>query len=212
LDSGKAAELLHFNVYGKLLQRFSESTSGPHLFNDLVLRNSSEVYLTDSLANKVLRFARTTHTFTALPLPRPLYYPNGIAISADGNLLYIADAFGVLQFDLRSQKGHEVQPGASNTVSGIDGLYWYRGRLIGIQNSLGLPRIAQFQLSPDGSRVTATKVLEYRSDSVELPTTGAIDGSNFYFMANTQGDNWKDEKIVDPKKLAPIRIAVIHLD
>jgi len=31
-------------------------------------------------------------------------------------------------------------------------------------------------------------------------------------MANTHLDNWKDEKIVDPKKLEAVRIAVIHLD
>jgi hypothetical protein len=46
---------------------------------------------------------------------------------------------------------------------------------------------------------------------VELPTTGAIDGSKFYFMANTQIDNWNEGRIVDPNKLAPIRVAVIQL-
>jgi hypothetical protein len=210
-DSGKGAELLHFNSTSKLLERFSQSAAGPHLFNDLVLRNSDEIYLTDSLAHQALRFNRKTHVFTVLLFSRPLYYPNGIALSEDGDLLYVADAFGVLQYDLWRQKTREVQAGASNTISGFDGLYWYRGSLVGIQNSMGLPRVAQFQLSPDGSHVTATTVLEYRSDYVELPTTGAIDGANFYFMANTQVDNWKNEKIVDPKKLAAVRVAVIRL-
>jgi hypothetical protein len=76
---------------------------------------------------------------------------------------------------------------------------------------MGLPRVAQFQLSPDGSQVTKTTVLEHRSDYVELPTTGAVDGSNFYFMANTQIDNWKNEQILDRKKLAAVRVAVIRL-
>jgi hypothetical protein len=60
--------------------------------------------------------------------------------------------------------------------------------------------------------VTKATVLEYRSNFTELPTTVAIDGSDFYFMANTQVDHWKDEKIVDPEKLAPVRVAVVHLD
>ena len=77
---------------------------------------------------------------------------------------------------------------------------------------MGLPRAARFQLSRDGSRVTAATILEYRTDYVELPTTGAIDGDSFYFMSNTQVDNWKNEQIVDPAKLAAIRIAAIHLD
>jgi hypothetical protein len=211
-DSGKGAELLRFDNAGKLLERFSQATAGPHLFNDLVLRNRDEIYLTDSLAHQALRFNRNTHAFTVLSLPRPLYYPNGIALSGDGNLLYVADAFGVLEYDLRNQKAREVEAGYSNTISGFDGLYWFRGGLVGIQNSMGLPRAVRFQLSRDGSRVTGTTILEYRSDYVELPTTGAIDGSNFYFMSNTQVDNWKNEQIVDPKKLAAVRIAVVHLD
>jgi sugar lactone lactonase YvrE len=102
VDSGAGAELLHFNDRGKLLERFSPSTPNPHLFNDLVLRGADEIYLTDSLANQALRFDRKTHAFSALTFPRPMFYPNGIALSEGGNLLYVADAFGVLQYDLRS--------------------------------------------------------------------------------------------------------------
>jgi len=54
--------------------------------------------------------------------------------------------------------------------------------------------------------------MEYRSDFVELPTTGAIDGSTFQFMANTPTDDWKDNKIIDPQKLAPAMVAVIPSD
>ena len=72
--------------------------------------------------------------------------------------------------------------------------------------------MAEFELSADGSRVTASSVLEYCSEFVEFPTTGAIDEANFYFMVNTHLDNWKDEKVVDPQKLEAVRIAVIPLD
>lgn len=80
----------------QLIERFSQNTPGPHLFNDLVVRNPNEVYLTDSLANQALRFDRKAHIFTVLSLPRAIYYPNGIALSEDSEFLYIADAFGVL--------------------------------------------------------------------------------------------------------------------
>jgi hypothetical protein len=210
-DNGAHAELVHFDSAGKLLERFPSSTSGQHLFNDLVLRDDREIYLTDSLANRAYRFDRRSHTFVELIFPRAIYYPNGIALSADGNLLYVADAFGILQVDLKNNSAKEVDPGPSNTLSGADGLYWYRNTLVAVQNSLGLPRIAQFRLSPDGLKVTATTILEYRSPSVTLPTTGAIDGSKFYFMSNTQIDNLKDGKIVDPTKLEPVRISVVEL-
>jgi hypothetical protein len=85
-----------------------------------------------------------------------------------------------------------------------------RNSLVAIQNSLGSPRVAQFRLSPDGLKVTATTILEYRSPLVVLPTTGAIADSNFYFMSNTQVDNFKNEKIVDRGKLEAVRISVVE--
>ena len=210
-DSGSGAELVHFDGAGKLIERFPPSTAGQHLFNDLVLRNGQEIYLTDSLANRAYRFDRRTQRFTEVTLSRAIYYPNGIALSDDGNLLYIADALGIVMLDLRNSKSREVEPGPKNTVSGADGLYWYRNSLVAVQNSLGSPRIAQFQLSPEGDTVTATTILEYRSPAVTLPTTGAVDGSKFYFMSNTQVDNFKDGRIVDPEKLEAVRIAVFEL-
>jgi sugar lactone lactonase YvrE len=93
---GVGAELVDFDRVGKLLERFPPTKSGKHLFNDLVLREGREIYLTDSLANRVYRFDLRSHSFDELTFPRAIYYPNGIALSDDGNLLYVADAFGIL--------------------------------------------------------------------------------------------------------------------
>src|SRR5215469_16087212 len=208
---GIGSELAHFDQHGRMLEHFGSLEPGSHLFNDLVLRQSEGIYLTDSLANRVFRFDRKTHAFTALIFPRSLYYPNGIALSDDGNWLYISDAFGTLQYNFGNQRAHEVDPGPSTTVSGFDGLYWYHDGLIGIQNSLGSARVAQFPLSSDGLRVAAASILENRSDFVSSPTTGALDGSQFYFIANTHIDDWKDGKIVNEKQLEPVRIGVLEL-
>ena len=73
------------------------------------------------------------------------------------------------------------------------------------------PRIAVLRLSPDGARVTRTTVLESRTSFTELPTTGAVVGDDFYFIANSQVDNERDGSIVDPGKLASVRIGVVRL-
>jgi hypothetical protein len=204
-------ELYHFSPYGKLLERFPPSTPGAHLFNDFVLNSAADIYLTDSLANQVYLFNRQTHTFASLTFPRPLFYPNGITQSNDHNALYVADAFGVLRYDLKTHQAMEVDPGSPNTLAGFDGLYWYSNGLVGVQNGIGLPRIAQAVLSSDGLHVTKLKMLEYRSRFVSLPTTGSFKGSKFYFIENSQIDNMKDDRIADPSKLEPVRIGVIDL-
>jgi hypothetical protein len=92
-DPGEAnrSELVHFDANGKLLERFPSPGAGPHDLNDLVLGHASEVYLTDTLANQAYCFDRKSHSFTPLTFPRPLVYPNGITVSGDGSLLYVAD-------------------------------------------------------------------------------------------------------------------------
>lgn len=211
-DSDGQSELVHFDSAGKLVDRFDPPTPGKHLFNDLVLRGETEIYLTDSFANVAYSFDRHAHRFTALKMSRALYYPNGITLSGDGNQLFVADAFGVLRYDLRDGSSSEVQPGTGVTLAGVDGMYWDRGWLVLVQNGIGLPRVARFQLSADGAHVTKAETLEYRSDLVELPTTGTIVQQKFYFICNTQIDNWKNEKIVDPTKLRPVRVAAVELE
>jgi len=209
-DSGRT-ELLHFDALGKLLGRFKPEGSAKHGFNDLVIRKNGEVITTDSLTNTVLRFDPSAQTFKALPVHRPLFYPNGIALSEDDQTLYLADSLGVVRVDLANGESRDVDPGPRSTLAGIDGLYWHNGSLIGIQNGIGSPRVAAFHLSSDGLRVTRTIVLENRSNLCALPTTGAIRGSDFFFIANSQIDNMNNDKVMDVTRLEVIRIGVLHL-
>jgi sugar lactone lactonase YvrE len=209
-DSGQT-ELLHFDATGKLMGRFRPDGSAKHGFNDLVIRKNGEVILTDSLANEVLRFDPVTRSFKVLPVHRPLFYPNGIALSGDDRTLYVADSLGVVRVDLTSGQTHDVNPGPRSTLAGIDGLYWHSGRLIAIQNGIGSPRVAAFHLSGDGLRVTQTTVLENRTNFCVLPTTGAIRGSDLFFIANSQIDNMNNDKVMDVTRLEAIRVGVLHL-
>src|SRR5262249_30712397 len=77
-------ELVHFDVTGNLLGRFSLEDKAKHGFNDLVVRQSGEIYLTDSLDNKVFRFDSTSKSFSPLKFHREILYPNGIALASDG--------------------------------------------------------------------------------------------------------------------------------
>jgi hypothetical protein len=209
-DTGRS-ELLHFDASGKLLGRYAQGGAAKHGFNDLVIRKKGEIILTDSFSNQVLRFDPGVHTFTNLPVHRALSAPNGIVLADDDHQLFVADDLGVVRMDLDTGVSADLSPGPRSTLAGIDGLYWHKGSLIAVQNGIGSPRIVAFRLSKDGSRVTQTTVLENRTAFTMLPTTGAIRGNDFYFIANSQVDNMNGDKIMDVTKLAPVRIAVVHL-
>jgi sugar lactone lactonase YvrE len=203
--------LVHFDSQGNLLERFAITGVGPHSPNDLEVRGSRELYVTDTLAHVVYRFDRIAHSFTPMTFPRPLLYPNGITLSDNGNSLYIADSLGLIVIDLDKNTMRDVDPGQHSTLAGIDGLYWYKGDLIGVQYGTGPYRVARWKLSPDGLRVTSTEILEYRTPEMSFPTTGAIMNAKFYFMLNTGIGNLKDDEIIDRTKLEPVRVAVISL-
>jgi hypothetical protein len=209
-DSGKT-ELLHFSSSGELLGRYSPKDDAKHGFNDLVVRKNGEVIVTDSLSGEVYRFDRDSQVFTPIVTNRQLSYPNGIALSGDEQQLFIADDLGVVRVDLLDKTSADVNPGPRSTLAGIDGLYWRRGGLVAVQNSIGAPRIVAFRLSPDGLRVTQTTVLENRSPLTITPTTGAIKGNDFYFIVNSQADNMNDDKVLDTTRLERVRIGVVHL-
>ncbi len=209
-DSGQT-ELLHFDGTGKLMGRFKPAGAAKHGFNNLVIRKNGEVITTDSLANAVFQFDRAAHTFRALPVHRQLFYPSGIALGEDDIALYVADSLGVVKIELSTGKSWDVDPGPRSTLAGIDGLYWHHGSLIGIQNGIGSPRVAAFRLSSNGLRVTRTTVLENRTHFCVLPTTGAILGSDFYFLANSQIDNMNDGEVMDVTRLEAARVGVLRL-
>jgi len=217
-DAENPSEILHFDAEGQLLERYAAPHigTGPHDLNDLVLGGTRKIFITDTLANRVFAFGRKAHIFTIISTTaskegRRVIYPNGITLTDDGNVLYIADVLGVMRVDLRTQEVREVQPDAHDTLAGADGLYWYKGGLIGVQYGTGARRVMRWTLSPDGTRVASSEVLERGTDLVKNPTTGAIFEGKFYFMANTGIDNLDDDKIVDPTKLEPVRVAVVEL-
>jgi DNA-binding beta-propeller fold protein YncE len=211
LDNSKT-ELLHFDQQAALLGRFSLPEDGhKHGFNDLVVLHGGDVLLTDTADNKVYRFDAKTQSFDETRLARELLLPNGIALTDDESAIYIADQLGVLRLHLKSGLSAEVDPGPQSTLAGADGLYWHAGKLIAVQNGIGSPRIAVFQLSDNGLHVTKTTVVENRSKFTVLPTTGALDGDDFYFIVNSQIDNLNGERILDNTKLQPARIAKLHI-
>ena len=212
-DPGKKnrSEIAHFDAQGKLLERYQPHTAGPSNLNDLVLRDKRELYVTDTEGNRVFRFDRKSHGFSELNPGRPVFEPNGITVSGDGDVLYVGDDLGVVRMDLRTNQAHDMKPATHDTMAGVDGLYWYEGGLVGIEYGTGTYRVMHWKLSADGREVKSSEVLERGTDMVRNPTTGAVLDGKLYFMANTGIENLDNGKISDSTKLEPLRIAVLPL-
>ena len=187
---------------GKLLQRFvMDNKQGPHLFNDLVITGGGDVYFTDSKAGKVWRLLRGSDTL--VEYAAGFVYPNGIAADEEKKVLFVADFTGLHMIDLVTGKRSQLSHQGRTYLNGIDGLYYYQGSLIGIQDSGNQDdRVARFYYDIKKNIITKVETLQsFRKDFI-IPTTGTIVNGEFHYIANAQLRSLQpDGSLTNPEKL-----------
>lgn len=197
---------------GKTLQKIPSPPGGRHLFNDLAIARNGDVYFTDSEEGTFYRLPAGTESLERLVPADTLVYPNGIALSDDGRFLYVADAGGILLWDVAKRRSSPLAGPGGVFLGGIDGLSFWRGALIGVQNGAKPHRVALFSLAPSLDRVTGLRVLERGNPLFDIPTTGAVAGEVYYFMANTQLSALGPGGVVkEPEKRQPVVILKLDL-
>lgn len=169
---------------GKSVPAFGRFESGQSA-NDLALAADGSVFVSDPEGKGILH-VRTDGTRRVLASAQGLRSPGGLALSADGKLLYVADwSNGLAVVEIASGKLSWIRPPAGTTVLGIDGLLRHGGDLIAIQNGVVPARITRFQLAADGRALASGKVLERAVPEWDEPTLGVlVDGELFYVAAS----------------------------
>ena len=188
---GNAAGLFKFDLdSGKLLGRWLLDEPGStHFLNDLVVAPDGDVYVTHMFeAGQVWKLDAKTGSFA------PFYRgdadfrdPNGIALTADGKRLYVADAMGISVIDLADRSRKTLQGPVGYKLGGIDGLYLYAHALVFMQPDL--KRVSRCELADDGLHATRCQPLELNHPLFSHITTGVIVDNTLYYIANSQFDS-----------------------
>lgn len=212
-DSGRSGIYAFDLATGRLKTRYLLPASVPgHLLGDLVVAPNGDVYATDSqdpVIWRVLNGSDQVHEFLRHPLFRSLQGP---ALHPSGRTLYIADySHGVLAVDLNTREVSVVAAPPRTTTLGIDGLVWYDGGLIGVQNGVVPARVVRLALDPGGHRITAVELLDRHPLATE-PTIGTVWGKSFFYVANSQWDEYDNAGRLRPGvRLEQPRILEIKL-
>ena len=90
----------------------------------------------------------------------------------------------------------------NSTSLGCDGLVWYRGSIIAIQNGVVPARVMRFHLDPQGLRITRAEVLDRNWGVADEPTIGTLAGDYFVYVANSQWEKYTD----DGKRKAGVKL------
>ncbi len=189
-------------------------SSTSHLFNDLVIRSDGGLYLTDTDAGAIWRLdaaGDSLHRLLKLDADR-FTSPNGITLSGDEHSLYVGTVEGIARVDLATGRTERLTLPGGGSTAGIDGLYWHAGALITVQHRPGPTQVARFQLSPDGRTVVTSSVLERGDSLLSLPTTGALVGDRFYFVAASHFDRLGVDNRLAPPRTPAERSVVRVID
>ena len=207
------AALLRVRIADGAIERRWELPPAPagHVLGDLAVGPHGDVFFTDSRHPMLYRLrpgGDTLEHFTH-PLFRSL---QGLAPTPDGRVLYLADYSNSL---LRVELGDGAVTVVGNaadarTRRGCDGIAWYEGSIIAVQNGATPARVVRYFLNEGGTDVTRTTLLAANAAIADEPTIGTIAGSSFVYVANSQWEKY-DEQGVRKRAIAltpPVLLSV----
>ncbi|NIP17790.1 MAG: hypothetical protein GWM87_06295 [Xanthomonadales bacterium] len=201
VDAGRSA-LFEFTLDDlELVRRYPVPVDGlRHNLGNLAQAPNGDIYAADSRVPLVyLKPAGADRMRPLFTSPR-LVSLRGLALSDDGESLYVADyEVGIVRFDIPSQQlGPVGRPGTLN-LGGIDGLYYWNGHLVIIQNGISPQRIMRLKLDDAGTAIESVSPMAASLDVFDMPNYGTVRGDELVFFANS---HWNDA----PDQLSPVRI------
>ena len=183
--------------------------------NDMAISSTNEIYITDSNSSSIYTLNKKSGKLEVFINNESLPNSNGIAISDDDKLLYLATWEGIKVIDLTTK---EIVNTINEENQGIDGLKYHKGGLIGIINvweeDSGRNGMYHFLLSEDGRQVTGRKKIVVFDESFSTPTTLALLDDHACFIKNTHlGYFDENENVVtEPESLLPYKLMIHPLD
>ncbi|MBK8069425.1 MAG: hypothetical protein IPK27_17915 [Rhodanobacteraceae bacterium] len=181
------AALLKFDLAsGKILEAYPMAPGEtPRMFGAITVAANGTVYATDAISNVVYQVqGGEMRTLFAVPGSTSL---RGLAVSPDQRYLYFVDyELGLRVADLSKSEIRELAMDLQN-LGGIDGLSYYQGQLIAVQNGTIPTRVIRIKLGDDRVSVVGVQPLEANKDELVMPTFGTLVGDD-YFIANSQRD------------------------
>lgn len=170
-------------------------------------------YASDSLTPRIFAFAEGGAPSVLSADPRFVNL-QGLALDRKKRRLYVADYLaGLFVIDLRTNVVTPVANPSDAHLGGIDGLYLYKGDLIGIQNGTAPQRIVRIDLDKKGVTARSLSVLQQALPEWNEPTHGYIEGERFVYIATSNWPAYGDDgKPVDGATLQPLRLMSVDLN
>ena len=195
---------------GRLVDRFDAPDANQ--LNDLTIVDDGSIYATDSATGRLFQKMPDEKRLAPFGAKGALPGANGITLSSDSKL-YVAISTGIATIDLSTGVPTRLPQPDTVVTGGCDGLYWYRGDLVGIQNVTNPGRVIRIALTDQGTRISGITVLQsHHHPEFAEPTTGAITADTLFVIANSYVGHFQPNRsIKDAGQLKPTAIVAVPL-
>jgi tetratricopeptide (TPR) repeat protein len=183
------------------------------IFGDLILDSLGNPFISDSKNNIIWTIDVHSSKLNAFYTSADFWNIQGLAFSQSQSELFIADYVkGIFKLPLKDKVLTKVITNLEVSLKGIDGLYFYRGSLIAVQNGVNPLRVMRFTLNALESEIVEFKIIESANSSFNEPTLGTFIGNQFYYIANSQWSGYDSYKIKSPELLQEIIVLKCIID
>lgn len=212
-DYGRAG-IFQFDLKsGKLIRKYILPAGGAHVLGDLILASNGDVYASDSVEPVVFIIKSGSKEIEPLFEAKEFVNLQGLTLTPDEKKLILADYhLGLFVVDLEAHKVYQMAVPRNVSVGGIDGIYFYKGGIIAVQNGVKPPRIVRFDFNDDFTAVTGTAPIEANNPHFDDPSLGVLVKDEFYYIANSQWPHFpQDGSISDPEGLKPVTVLKVNV-
>lgn len=168
---------------GRVVRKAKFPGGGRHLANDIAFASDGTLYLTDSAAGALYRMPPDRDELELVIPAGTFGYPNGIAM-LDDDRVYVSDIFSLSLITISTRTVARVSAPPGVPTAGFDGMLLHDGVLLGVQGTIGTPRLVA--IAVEGDRAVSHTVLEGSQRLLEQPTTTCLWDGALYTIANAQ--------------------------
>jgi len=207
------ASIMVFDLTTGAVKREMRVSQPEALLGDLEVANDGTAYASDSLTPRLFKLAPESETFEIFAEDPRFANLQGIVLDEPNHRLFIADYLtGLFVVDTDTAEVTKIENSVDAHLGGVDGLYYYQGALIGIQNGTTPLRIVRIALNDDATEATGFEVLQQNLQHWNEPTHGAIVKSELHYIATSNWPSYdKNWSVREDVELQPVRIMTVPL-
>lgn len=206
-DKGRSA-LFEFELGSlELVRKYPvPADARPHRLGDLVMANGGDIYTVDTVLPIIYRLERGQDRLRPFVASGDNVSFRSITASDQGRLLYVADyEMGITVLDLVSKRAARMTGPETLNFGGIEGLEYWQGYLVMIQNGNEPQRIMRLKLDPTGTVVETVAPLAIAQPFFNYPNYGTVHDGKLVFFANS---HWiRDLAVPEPIRVASTGLA-----